>query len=113
MAISFSRLLSAIPILLLHSYGVSIALITQVLLLVIPSYSQALSNISTLMAAKMGKTSLECSIKVTGLSSGFSTSLEPILAAILIVLQGDLLTVKKSLWLNIKILMSPQSTREL
>jgi hypothetical protein len=77
-----------------------------------PLYSQASSNISMPMAAKMTKISSECSRKVTELSSGFSTTLETI-QALHIALQGAFLTVKKSLLLNIQMVLSPQSTQKL
>jgi hypothetical protein len=41
-------------------------------------YSQASNNISMLMAGKMGKILLECSRQLTGLSSGFYTTLKQI-----------------------------------
>ena len=77
-----------------------------------PLYSQAPSNISTPMAAKMEIMSSECSREVMGLSSGFSTTLEPI-QALRIVLHGAFSTVKKSLSLNIQMLLTPQSMQEL
>jgi hypothetical protein len=83
-----------------------------VMMLASPLYSQASSNISTPMAAKMEKISSECSIKVTGLRSGFSTTLEPI-QALHIVLHGALSAVKKSLSLNIQMALMPPSTLEL
>ena len=112
MALSYSPLLSHLPVLLLHSCGVSIASNKLMRPLGSPLYSQASSNISTPMAAKMVKISLECSRKVTGLSSGFSKTLEPI-QALHIALHGALSTVKKSLSLNIQMVLSPQSTQEL
>ena len=111
MGISYSPLHSALLILLQHSNGVSIAPIKLILLLDSPLYSQATSNISTLMAAKMEKISLECSRKVTGFSSGFSFTVEPILTLHIALLEA-LLTVKKSLLLNIQVLIIPPSTRE-
>ena len=87
---------SALPILLLHSYGVSIAYIKLLLILDFPLYSQAPSNISMLIAIKMDKMSSECSRQATRLSSGFSTTLEPIQAHHN-VLQEAHLMVKKSL----------------
>jgi hypothetical protein len=77
-----------------------------------PLYSQAPSNISTLMATKMEKISSECSRQATGLSSGFSTTLEPI-KALHIVLHEALSMIKKSLLLNIQFKASPQFTQEL
>ena len=64
------------------------------------------------MAAKMDKISSECSRQVTGLSNGFSTTIEPI-KVIHSVLQGALSMVRKSLPLNIKMVLSLPSTREL
>ena len=112
MAISYSALHLPLPILLLHSNGVSIAPIKPLLILVSQLYSQALSNISTRMAAKMDKISLECSRQVTGLSSGLSTTLETI-QAIHIALLEALSIVKKSLLLNIQAIVSPPSMQEL
>jgi hypothetical protein len=98
MAFSYSPLHLALPILLLHSNGDSTASIKQLLLLDSPLYLQAIRNISTLMAAKMGKISSECSRPMTGLSSGFSTILEQIqVHNIHIVLHEALIMVKKSL----------------
>ena len=110
-SIDYSALPSTLLILLLHSNGVSIAfikLLKQGSLL----YSQTPNNISTLMADKMEIILLECSRQVTGPSIGFSTTLEPI-QVIHFVLHEGLLMVRKSLLLNIQVLMSPQSTQEL
>ena len=112
MAIIYSPLHLALPILLLHSNGVSIAPIKLLLILVSQLFSQALSNISTRMAAKMDKISLECSRQVTGLSSGLFTTLETIQERH-IVLLGALSIVKKSLLLNIQAMGSPPSMQEL
>jgi hypothetical protein len=91
---SFLALLSALPILILHSYGVSKN--TRLFLLKdFLSYSQAANNISTLTAVKIHKISLECSKQATELSSGFSTSLEAI-QALHIALQEVHLKGKKS-----------------
>jgi hypothetical protein len=75
-------------------------------------YLQAPNNISTLMAAKTVEISSECSRQVTGPSSGYYSTLEPI-KALHIVLQEALLMVKKSSLLNIQALVSPPFTREL
>jgi hypothetical protein len=111
-AISYSPLLLALAVLLHHLYGVSIASIKLLLTLDFPLYSQALSNISMLMAAITEKISLECSRLVTGLSSGSFTILEPF-QVVLIVLEEDLSAVKKSLLLNIQVVMTLQRTQEL
>jgi hypothetical protein len=110
--IEYSALHSTLPILLLHSNGVSIASIKILLKLGSLLYFQAPNNISTPMVVKMEIISLECSRQVTGLSSGLSTTLESIQVQHF-VLQEGLLMVKKSLLLNIQVLMSPQSTQEL
>ena len=112
MAISYSHLLSALPILLLHSYGASIASVKRLLIEDSLLYSQVPSNIFTPMAVKMEKILLECSRQVTGLSSGFSTTLEPIQVLHIVLLEA-LSMVKKSLSLNIQIGISPLFTREL
>ena len=77
-----------------------------------PLYSQALSNISTLMAAKKDTISSECSRQVTELNSGLSTTNEQI-QVIHIVLHEALSMVKKSLLLNIQLTASPLFTQEL
>ena len=112
MDISYSHLLSALQILLLHSNGVSRASIKRVKMLASQLYSQAPSNISTLMADKMDKISSDRSRPVTGLSNGFSITLEPI-QELHIVLDKALSIVKKSLLLNIQVKVSPPYTREL
>jgi hypothetical protein len=112
MAIIYSPLHLALPILLLHSYGVSKAPNKITVIKVYQLYSQAASNTSTLMATKMGKTSLECSRQVTGLNSGSYTTLEQI-QALHFVFHEALSMVKKSLLLNIKMEASPPSTQEL
>jgi hypothetical protein len=58
-----------------------------------------------LMAVKMEKISLECSIKATVLSSGFSTIFEA-MQVLHFVLQEAHLTVKKSLLLSIQVLVN-------
>jgi hypothetical protein len=112
MALSYSALHSALPVLLQHSNGVSIAILKHLLIKVSPLYSLAPSNISMLMADKIDEISSECSRLVTGLSSGFSTILEPI-QALHIVLREALSMVKKSLWPNIQVLGSLLFMREL
>jgi hypothetical protein len=92
MAISYSPLHSPLPVLLLHSCGASKASFKRLLMLVSQLYYQATCNIFTPMAAKMDKILSECSRKVTGLRSGFSTTLEPI-KALHIVLHGALSAV--------------------
>jgi len=111
MAISYSNLHSLLPVLLLHLCGASKASIKRGMMLVSPLYYQATSNISTPMAAKMEIISSECSRKVTVLSSGFSTTLETI-QALHIALHGAFSVVKKSLSLNIQMVLSQQSTQE-
>jgi hypothetical protein len=64
------------------------------------------------MAAKMEEISSECSRKATGLSNGFSTTLESIQALHIVLLEA-LLMVKKSLLLSIQAIVSLPSTREL
>jgi hypothetical protein len=61
MAISYSPLNLALLVLLIHSHGVSIAFNKPGLILGSLLYSQAPSNTSTLMVAKMGKILSECS----------------------------------------------------
>jgi hypothetical protein len=112
MAISYSLLLSALPYLLLNSYGVLIASIKLQLILVSQLYFQEISNISTLMAGKMEIILSDSSRLATGLSSGFSTTLEPI-QAVLIVLLEALSMIKKSSSLNIQVKVRPQSMLEL
>jgi hypothetical protein len=112
MAISYSLLLSALPYLLLNSYGVLIASIKLHLILVSQLYFQAISNISTLMAGKMEIILSDSSRLATGLSNGFSTTLEPI-QAVLIVLLEALSMIKKSSLLNIQVEVRPQSMLEL
>ena len=112
MSISYSPLHSAIQVLLQPSNGVSIASIKQLMLSGSPLYLQALSNISTLMAAKTDEISSECSRQVTALSSGSTTTLEPI-QALHIVLHEALSLVKKSLSLNIQVIVRQPSMREL
>jgi hypothetical protein len=112
LSISYSPFRLPLQILLLHSYGVSIAMIKQLMLLGSPLYLQEPSNISTLMAAKTDEISLECSRKVTGLSSGFSTTLEAIQEKHFVFLEAHSMT-KKSLLLSIKVVVRPQSTLEL
>jgi hypothetical protein len=112
MSISYSPLHSALLVLLQPSNGVSIASIKQLLLLRSPLYLQATSNISTLMAAKINEISSECSRQVMALSSGSSTTLEPI-QALHIVLLVALSLVKKSLSLNIQMILRQPSTQEL
>jgi hypothetical protein len=111
MAISYLPFHSPLPVLLLHSCGASKASIKLSLILDSPLYSQATSNISTPMAAKTEKISSLCSREVTVLSSGFSTTLE-LIQALHIALHGAYLAVKKSLSLNIQMVLSPQSTQE-
>jgi hypothetical protein len=113
-AISYSPLNSPLPVLLLHSCGVLIASFKRLLPnpKSSPLYSQSSSNISTPMAAKMEKISSECSREVTVLRSGFSTTLE-LIEALHIALQGAFSVVKKSLSLNIQMVLTPQSTQEL
>ena len=112
MALSYSPFRSALPILLLHSNGDSIASINLVMIVGFPSFSQEASNISMLMAVKAGRTSLECSRKVMDLRSGFSTTLERMQLQHL-VLEEALSKVKKSLLDNIKVLVISPSMREL
>jgi hypothetical protein len=95
MAISYSLLLSALPILLLYFNGALIASIKLLLILGSPLYSLALSNISMLMARKMEEISLECFRQLTGLSNGFFTILEAILV-LHIVLAEALSMIRKS-----------------
>jgi hypothetical protein len=57
MAISYLVLHSALPILLLHSNGVSIAFLKLLLIWGFPFYSQAPRDISMLLAGKMGEIS--------------------------------------------------------
>jgi hypothetical protein len=64
------------------------------------------------MAVKMDKIWLECSRQVTGISSGFFTTLEPIQVLHIVLLEA-LSTVKKSLSLNIQVMVRPLFTREL
>ena len=64
------------------------------------------------MAAKMEEIWLECSRQLMGLSCGFSTILEPT-QVLHIVLEEAHLMVKKSLQLNIQVLLSPPYMREL
>jgi hypothetical protein len=75
-------------------------------------YSRAPSSISMLMAAKMDEISSECSRLVTGLSSGFFTTLEPI-GAKHIVFREALSMVKKFLLRNILVIVSPPFMQEL
>jgi hypothetical protein len=112
MATSYSRLNLAIPVLLLHSYGVSIANIERLLILGSQFYSQVTSNISTLMAGKMDGISLECSRKVTGLSSGFFITLDTIQEIHFVLLEVHSL-IKKSLLLNFQMAVSQLSMLEL
>jgi hypothetical protein len=65
-----------------------------------------------LIATKMGKTSSECSKKVMGFSSGFSTTLKQIQVLHFVLLEVHS-KVKKSLLLNIQAGLSPLSMREL
>jgi hypothetical protein len=111
-AISYSPLHSALPILLHYSCGVSIAPGKLLMNLDIPLYSQAPSNISTLMVAKMEKISSECSTQVTGLRSGFSTALETFQVLHIDLLEAHSM-IKRFLSLNIQIIMSPPSTQKL
>jgi hypothetical protein len=112
MAISYSPLHSPLPVLLLHSCGVSIASIKGMLPKGSPLYSLATSYISSPMAANIGIISSECSRKVTALSNGFSTTLD-FIQKLHIALHGAFSAVKKSLSLNIQMVMSRQSTQEL
>jgi hypothetical protein len=112
MATSYSPLLSALSILLLHSNGVSIAFIKLGMMVASLLYSEAPSNISTLMGAKMAKISSECSRLVMGLRFGFSNTLELIQAFHFVLLEA-LSKIKKSLSLNIKVVGSLLSTQEL
>ena len=64
------------------------------------------------MAAKMDEISSECSRQVMGFSSGLSTTLEQIKEIHIVFLEAHL-TVKKSLSLNIQMVLREQSTREL
>jgi hypothetical protein len=75
-------------------------------------YLQALSNISTLMAAKINEILSESSRQVTALSSGSSTTLKPF-QTLHIVSHEALTMIKKSLLLSIQVVISPQSMREL
>jgi hypothetical protein len=111
LAISYSPFHLALLVLLLPSYGVSIASINQqILLLDSQLYPQATSNISMLMAAKMDEISSECSRQVTGLSSGFSTTnIEPIKELHIALLEGHS-TVKKSLLPSIQVQVRPLFT---
>jgi hypothetical protein len=77
-----------------------------------PLYSQALSNISTPLAAKMDKISSDCSRQVTGLSSGLFITLEPFSEEHFVLLVAYLM-VKKSLLPNIKVIVSRPSMLEL
>jgi hypothetical protein len=76
MALRFSPLLSALPILPLNSNGDLIAPIKRLLMLGSPFYSQPQNNISSHMGEKLDKISSECSKQVTALSSGFYNTLE-------------------------------------
>jgi hypothetical protein len=98
LAISYSPFHLPLLVLLLPSYGDSIASINhQILLLDSPLYSQATSYISMRMAGKMDEISSGSSRQVTGLSSGFSTTnLEPIKELHIVLLEGYS-TVKNSL----------------
>ena len=82
------------------------------MILVSPLYSLATNNISTHMAAKMDKISLECSRPATGLSNGLFITLEQILEENIVLLEAYSM-IKKSLLLNIKVIMSQQSILEL
>ena len=64
------------------------------------------------MAAKMDEISLECSRRVTELSSGFSTTLK-LVQALHIAKHEALSMVKKSLSLNIQAMASQLYTQEL
>ena len=64
------------------------------------------------MADKMDEISSECSRQVTGLSSGLSSTLELIKEIHIVFLEAHLM-VKKSLSLNIQMVLTPQSTQEL
>ena len=111
-AISYSPLHSPLLILILYSIGVSIASIKTIKMLVIQLYSLATSYISSPMAANLGIISSECSRKVTALSNGFSTTLD-FIQELHIALHGAFSAVKKSLSLNIQMVISRQSTQEL
>ena len=111
MGINFSPLLSVLPILLFHSYGVSEVSIKLFMIQGSPLYSLVPSNISTLLAAKINKISLECSRQVMGVNSGLSTSLGDIKA--LLVFLEALSMVKKSLSLNFQIILTQPSTQGL
>jgi hypothetical protein len=111
MAKNYSALLLPLPILIQHSNGDSIAFIKPLLIQGSPLYSQGQSNTSMLMAAKMGKISLECSRQVTGLRIGFFNTLN-LIRATLIVLDEALLKVKKFLLRNIRVLVGPLFMRE-
>jgi hypothetical protein len=108
---NYSALLSVLLILLLHSYGVSKPSIKMLVILGSPLFSQAPSNISTLMAAKVRKFALECSSQVTGLSNGFSLTLK-LIKVLHIVLHGAFSITKKSLLLNIQVIARPPNTLE-
>ena len=112
-AINFFPLHSALPIILLHSNGVLIVPGNLRIILDSPLYSQAPSNISTLMAVKMEKISSECSRQLTVLRSGFSTTLEPFQVLHIALLEGHSL-VKRFLSLNTQMVLSSiPSTLEL
>jgi hypothetical protein len=106
MAIGYSPLHSALPILLQHSYGVSIASCKRLMTKVSQLYFQAPSNIFTLMDVKMDKISSECSRQVMGLSNGFSIILDSIQVLHIVLLEA-LSMVKKSLSLNIQMALTP------
>jgi hypothetical protein len=112
MAISYSPLHSPLPFLILHSCGVSIASNKRMLPKGSPLYSLATSNISTPMAAKIDKISSECSRKLTGLSSGFSSTLQKAQVVLHIAFHGAFSPIKKSLSLNIQMELTPQSMQE-
>ena len=111
MAISYSPLILAVPVLLQHSDGVSIGNIERLLILGSQFCYQVTSNISSLMAGKVDGISSGCSRKVTGLSSGFFITLDTI-QEIHFVLREVYSLIKKSLLLNFQMAVSQLSMRE-